>query len=110
MTFPAFTVPIVLISRTKGAPDALGNDTWATKNTTTDGVFNPGLSSESVQGQDLLISQPAVYLRPGSVVTSIDAVQVMGQVYEVDGSPNDWTNSFTGTKFGVEVKLKRVTG
>jgi long-subunit fatty acid transport protein len=98
------------LTRTKGAPDAYGNDTWTTTSSTVRGAFNPGTSSELVQGQDLLTVQPSVYLPTGTAVTAVDAVQVGGQVYEVDGSPNDWANPFTGHAFGVEVRLKRVTG
>jgi hypothetical protein len=109
VTFP-FGVPITLLTRTKGAPDALGNDTWTTTSTTVRGAFNPGSSSEAVQGQDLLTVQPSVYLPAGTVVGAVDAVQVDGQTYEVDGSPNDWVNPFTGWNPGIEVRLKRVTG
>jgi hypothetical protein len=51
-----------------------------------------------------------VYLPAGTVVGAIDAVQVAGQTYEVDGSPNDWQHPLTGWRPGVEVRLKRVTG
>lgn len=109
MTFP-FGQPITLVIRTKGEPDSFGNDTWTTTTTTVAGAFNPGASAELVQGQDILTVQPTVYLPPGTVVGAIDAVQVGGEQYEVDGSPNTWTNPFTGWQAGVEVKLKRVTG
>lgn len=109
MTFP-FGTSITLLTRTKGAPDAYGNDTWTTTSSTVRGAFNPGASSEAVQGQDLLTVQPAVYLPPGTVVAAVDAVQVDGLTYEVDGNPNAWTNPFTAHDFGVEVRLKRVTG
>ena len=109
MTFP-FGEPITLITRTKGAPDARGNDTWTPTTTTVTGAYNPGTSVELVQGQDLLTVQPSVYLPPGTVVSAIDAVQVAGLTYEVDGSPNEMTSPWTGKDFGIVVKLKRVTG
>lgn len=109
MTFP-FGEQITLVHRTKGTPDAYGNDTWTTTTTTVTGAFNPGSSVESVQGQDLLTVQPAVYLPAGTPLAAIDAVQIRGLTYEVDGSPNTWVNPFTGWQPGVEVRLKRVTG
>jgi hypothetical protein len=109
VTFP-FGQPITLIRRTKGAPDSWGNDTWTTTSTVVSGGFNPGNSVELVQGQDLLTTQPTVMLPPGTPVAAIDAVQVDGLTYEVDGSPNSPINPFTGWAPGVVVKLKRVTG
>lgn len=109
MTFP-FGEPITLVHRTKGAPDTYGNDTWTTTSTTVVGAFNPGGSSESVQGQDVLTVQPAVYLPAGTPLASIDGVQIRGLSYEVDGAPNTWVNPFTGWQPGIEVRLKRVTG
>lgn len=109
MTFP-FGEPITLMTRTKGAPDALGNDTWTTTTAVVTGAFNPGVSAELVQGQDLLTTQPTVYLPAGTIIGAIDAVQIDGMTYEVDGSPNEWRNPFTGWGAGIEVKLKRVTG
>lgn len=109
MTFP-FGMEITLLTRTKGSPDTYGNDTWTTTSSIVHGAFNPGSSSELVQGQDLLTVQPSVYLPAGTVVAAVDAVQVGGLVYEVDGSPNDWVSPYTGHAFGIEVRLKRVTG
>jgi hypothetical protein len=109
MTFP-FGQPITLIRRVKAALDAFGNDTWTTTTATVSGAFNPGTSVELVQGEDLLTTQPTVMLPPGTQVNALDAVQVDGLVYEVDGSPNSPVNPFTGWAPGVVVKLRRVTG
>lgn len=109
MTFP-FGKVITLVKRTKGVPDAYGNDTWTTSASTVHGAYNPGSSSELVQGQDVLTIQPSVYLPAGTSVAALDAVQVDGLTFEVDGQPNAWVNPFTGHAFGIEVRLKRVTG
>lgn len=71
------------------------------------GAFNPGTSVESLGGRDLLTVQPAVYLPAGTSIAAVDAVEVRGLTYEVDGSPNDWVNPFTGWNPGVEVRLRR---
>jgi hypothetical protein len=72
--------------------------------------FNPGGSAELVQGQDLIRTQPEVYAPPGTVVGPVDQVTVNGTRYDVDGSPNAYTNPFTGWQTPVVVKLKAVTG
>lgn len=109
MTFP-FGQTVSLVKRAKGAPDPLGNDTWTTTSTLVRGAFDPGTSVESVQGQDLLVTSPRVFLPAGTDVDAVDAVDVAGARYEVDGSPNDYTNPFTGWQPGVVVQLKRATG
>lgn len=110
MTYPYGTV-VTLVKRTKGPPDSFGNDTWVT--TTVDVIaqaFDPGISSEQVQGQDVLTTQPKVFLPPGTDVSYLDAVIINGEQSEVDGSPSQPISPFTGWQPGVIVKLKRVTG
>ena len=109
MSFP-FGQPIVLVKRVRGNPDGFGNDTWTTTTTTVTGAFNPGTSSELVQGQDVVTTQPSVYLPPDADVAAVDAVQVGGVQYEVDGLPALWVNPWTGWRAGLEVRLRRVTG
>jgi hypothetical protein len=107
LTFPT---PILLLTRTLAPRDADGNDTYTTVQTVTQGAFDPGGSTELVQGQDLVITQPTVLLPPGTAVGPLDAVSVAGVTYEVDGSPNAYTSPFTGWQPGVVVKLRAVTG
>lgn len=109
MTFP-FAQTVTLVKRVKSGTDGLGNDVFTTTTTDVPGAFNPGTSAELVQGQDVVTTQPTVYLPAGTDVVATDAVQVAGEQFEVDGSPNVWTNPFTGWAPGVEVKLRRVTG
>lgn len=109
MTLP-FGQPITVVARVKGAPDAFGNDTWTTTTTTVTGAFDPGTSVEQIQGEDLLVTQPRVFLPAGVDVAAVDSVQFGGQSYEVDGAPIPWTSPLTGWSPGVEVKLRRATG
>lgn len=109
MTFP-FGQYVELVVRTKGPPDVLGNDTWTTITKTVRGAFAPRGSVEQVQGQDTITTQPTVYLPADTVLTALDAVTVGDVTYEVDGAPNLWVNPFTGHRFGIEVRLKDVTG
>jgi hypothetical protein len=109
LTYP-FGQSITLVGRSRSGEDAYGNDTWTESTTTVVGVFAPGGSSELVQGQDTVISQPTVYLPAGTDVTAVDQIEVGGVRYLVDGTPNTWASPFTGWKAGVEVRLERVTG
>lgn len=106
-----FTQEVTLVRRTKGTvTDAFGNDTWAEVAVTVPGIFVPGGSTEQIQGQDLLVTQPTVYLPAGTDVGYLDAVIVAGDRYDVDGSPNAYVNPFTGWAPGIEVRLRRATG
>jgi hypothetical protein len=107
--FP-FGRDITLQVRTKTGTDAYGNDVFSTAPTVVKGAFAPGGSTEQVQGQNVLITQPTIYLQPGTDVSAVDAVDIDGDRFEVDGTPNDWINPFTGWSAGVEVRLRRVTG
>jgi endonuclease YncB( thermonuclease family) len=105
------TQTVTLIRRTKGVPDAFGNDTWTTAATPVQAVYAPGSSSENVgQGRDALTLQPTVYLPGGTDVRAVDAVVIDGDTFEVDGEPIDWRHALTGWNPGVEVRLRRVTG
>lgn len=101
---------ITVVRRVKSGTDALGNDVWTEESTDVLGLFNPGSSSELVQGQDVLTVQPSVYLPTGTDVSAIDRVEVAGLSYEVDAEPVSWASPFSSWQPGVEVKLRRVTG
>lgn len=109
--FP-YGVTVTLRTRTRSGTDAYGNDTFTTADTAVDGcAFDPGSSSELVQGQDTTIRHPAVYLPVGvDAPAAIDEVIVAGVTYQVDGAPETYSNPFTGTVFGTVVRLEGVTG
>lgn len=102
-----YTVTVTLVTRTKGTPDAFGNDTWTESTSDVQGVRAPGGSVEQIQGMDTLTAQPTVYLPPGTDVGYLDAVVIAGHRYEVDGEPVHWRHPLTGWYPGVEVKLRR---
>jgi len=110
VTFPLLADTVTLVGRTVSGQDAYGNDVYTEVQSTVPGVFAPGGSTEQVQGQDMVISQPTVYLPAGTDVTAVDAVIVGSVRYDVDGAPSDWRSPFTGWQAGVQVRLKSVTG
>lgn len=109
MDFP-FGDLITLVTRTPTGRDGDGNTTYSTVTTTLRGAFAPVGSVETVQGQDVVVTQPTVYLPAGTDVTAVDRVIVNAVTYDVDGTPAAYTNPFTGWQPGVVVKLKAVTG
>lgn len=109
MTFP-YGQPVTLLTRAVTGHDGFGNDIYSNTSTTVLGAFDPGGSVETIQGEDLVVSQPTIYLPAGTQIGSVDAVQVAGQVFEVDGSPNAPLNPFSGWEPGVVVRLRGVTG
>lgn len=107
-----FGITVTLVTRTKAVdPDVDGNDVYTAVNSSIDGcAFDPGGSTEFVQGQDMVVSQPVLYTPSGTVVDPYAQFIVNGATYEVDGSPNAYESPLSGWQPGVAIKLKRVTG
>jgi hypothetical protein len=99
--------PIILLQNGAPVADEYGDPIPSQTPVTVTGGFNPGTSAEN-PGQDTATTRPSVYLPSGTDVSWVDAVQVRGVTYQVDGSPNDWISPFTGTQFGIEVRLRGV--
>lgn len=98
-------------ARTVSGQDAYGDDQYTDATTDVPGcVFDPGTSTELVQGQDMLRTQPTLYAPAGTPVSDVDRVTVNGATYDVDGSPNALTSPFSGWSPGVVIRLKAVTG
>jgi hypothetical protein len=104
------TRPVTLVRRTKGAPDALGNDTWTTSASTVQGVYVPGTSVEQIQARDSLVVQASVLLPAGTDLRHLDSVVIDGTTFDVDGEPIDWEHPLTGWRPGVQVNLRRAEG
>lgn len=110
MGFP-FGQTVTLQQRTVTGVDADGNDTYTATSTDVTGcAFNPGPSIETVQGQDMIVDTPTLYMPAGTVVSAYDRLVVAGVTYEVSGSPNFWKSPFSGWDPGVVVSLKGVSG
>lgn len=110
-----FGPQITLVTRTVTGQDADGNDVYGETTTTVQGVFAPGGSAEyppgtGSSGGDQVISQPTVYLPLGTSLAAVDAVEVGGVRYEVDGDPLVWASPSGSKLGGVQVPLRKVTG
>lgn len=76
-------------------------------------VENVGFAPESTEesGGKQVVSTAKLYCNPPIGYGSRDQFTVRGVRYAVDGdSQGGWRNPFTGTQFGQEIQLKRVTG
>lgn len=72
-------------------------------------LFDPGGSTELVQGQDVVVSQPTLYVPPAAAIPRVvDQATVRGVRYDIDGDPNLWSD--TEWTPGIVVKLKAVSG
>lgn len=110
MTFP-IGVSTTWVERVRNGTDSMGNDVWTTTETVVMAqAFDPGVSTELVQGQDVVTTQPTVYYPPGTVPAAVDQIRIGSATYEVDGAAAAPQSPFTGWKPGVVVKLRRVTG
>lgn len=105
-----FGETVVLHARTAGTPDADGNDTWTTADTTVNNVtLYPTDSTELVQGQDLNVIRLTAVFIPAVTIAPTDTVTARGHVWEVDAATGDYHSPLTGHTI-TKAFLKRATG
>jgi hypothetical protein len=107
-----FGLQVTWMKRTITGRDAYGIDIYSTS---IPQVLNnvpvwPAGSSELMQGQDVLTDLLVAVVPHGLGVSPTDQMIVFGRTYEVTGSPFDWVSPLTGTRVGVQINLKVVTG
>lgn len=73
-------------------------------------AFDPGGTSEVLDGRTAVITRPTLYLPPGADLEASDRVVIRGRTYEVGGQPAVWTNPYDTRTKGVVVPLEEVTG
>jgi hypothetical protein len=107
-----FGETVTLVRRSITSRDADGNDQPGTAEVTITGVgWDPGTSTEIIQGRDQVVQQARFFLPTGTVVDPLDGIRrASGQLYEVTGEPGDYSSPITGWTPGVTVNVKRVTG
>jgi hypothetical protein len=115
MSLTTFTAgaQVTLLKRQKTGSDTFGNDVFSLVPTGSPmlGAFAPGGSAEIVNGRDTVVTQPTVYLTEVVDLAAIDALDVDGKTWEVDGDPLVWGPSpFTGHTGGTQIPLRKVTG
>lgn len=105
---------VVRLRYTLIGTDGYGNDLYDDEPAETplpDVGVAPRYSSERDQGESTVIVGKTLLLPPlpGYDVQPGDRFRVGGAVYEVEGEPGVWRSPFSGTFFGTEVPVKRVT-
>lgn len=101
---------VTLHTKTKGAPDALGNDTWTEVDKTYAGTaVYPRESIELVQGQDTNVIGLVAVFKPAITVSPSDQITARGERYEIDGEPGQFVSPLTGTTL-TKLNLTRVEG
>ncbi len=74
-------------------------------------IVAPRTSSEDNRARQAVIVGLSLYPPPDVRIEPADRVEVRGALYEVDGEPGVWTNTFANVPpAGIEVALRRVEG
>ena len=108
----AFPESFTILGEAVTGQDGDGNDVTTPSETATFGVFAPEGSTELIQGQDLVIANPTVYLTDGAPIPApTDKIrrESTGEVFNVDGQPAVYSNPYTGEQPGAVLRLERVT-
>lgn len=106
-----FTTTVVLV----GEPvvtgyDAGGRPVYSNAETSSPGwVLWPAGSTEDVTQEDIVTDLLNALAPPGTDVSSVSQVKVIGDLYQVTGNPYPYQSPFTGTTPGVHLMLKRVS-
>jgi hypothetical protein len=102
---------LTLIRRTPSGRDVYGNTVLTEQRVPLPGCASwPETETEITGGRDTSITTRAALLPPGTVITEVDALEIGGVVYEMDGDPEVAVSPLTGTQGGVGVRVRRVTG
>lgn len=109
---PTFPFPETFTIHTRGVTgqDSDGNDVYGDTDVDTTGAFAPEGSTELIQGEDVTLTHPTLYLSDGAPVPkATDEVTVRGTRYQIDGVPQVFHNPFTGNEPGPVIRLLKVT-
>ena len=105
-----FGETVVQHSRTRGAPDSYGNDTWTDTDVTHNGVtLYPREAVELIQGQDTNIVGIVAVFVPAVTVLATDEFTARGERWAVDGDAGQYLSSLTGSSVR-KLSLTRVEG
>lgn len=94
---------------TEGAKDRYGRATFTFTDEEILAKVAPGQSSEPRRGfAHRTIAAMTIYA--SITPDEQDEFTVRGKRYGVEGETGNWANPFTGTSFGVEIPLRKVSG
>jgi SPP1 family predicted phage head-tail adaptor len=102
---------VTLIRRTVTSRDERGNDVYSeSPEAIPQAVVQPTGSTEFTQFTDQVSTDMTVFLPYGTKVSAIDAIEIAGQRYEIQGEPSSWRSPFSGNTSPVQLRLSRITG
>ena len=109
---PSFGTTVSLVTVTVTGQDAYGKDILSKVETPIPGcsVWPATTGSEVTQGQDIVTDLLVCLFPPGTVIGATDKVKTLGRTYEVTGNSFDWASPLSGSRIGVQVNLKAVSG
>lgn len=109
MNYPS-GLDVTLVVRTESGRDAYNNPDYAESRTTVRGCpVWPDTSTEAVTESTSNVTVLVVILPAKTDVGSIDAIEIHGLSYEVQGVPFDYVSPLTGWAPGVPVKVRRAS-
>jgi hypothetical protein len=110
MTFP-YGQTVTLISRVVSGTDAYGNDTYSETSTDISPcVVQPASSTETIQWTDEVATDLTVFMPYGTDVEAVDAVEINGDRYEVQGDVSSWVSPFSGHTSPIQMRVRKVSG
>lgn len=98
------------VTVTRQSVNAYGDHTDGATHTISGCAVWPTATTETIQGQDVVVYGLTVLMPPGSDVLATDTVTVRSTVYRVTGQPNLYQSPLTGTTSGIEVVLQAAAG
>lgn len=113
-----FTETVTLLRESVTGQDSDGNDVrTGTEIEVPDSIFAPGGTTELIQGEDVVISNPTIYLgmadSDGNAVTPLATDKVRranGDTYDIDGQPQIYPpNPYTAEQVRPVLRLENVT-
>jgi hypothetical protein len=110
MTFP-YGQTVTLIKRSVNGTDGYGNDTYGeTTVKVSPCVIQPSGSTEDIQWTDEVATDLTVFMPYGTDVDAVDAVDINGVRYEVQGDVSSWVSPFSGKTSPIQMRVRKVTG
>lgn len=102
---------VTVLTRSPAGRDAHGNEIWTWAERDVPGcIVWPSGSSEQTEARDTVTDRINVSFPYGTDVSAVSRMRVRGELYEVDGTPEQWSSPLTGWRAGVLVRGVKVTG
>lgn len=101
---------VTLIRRTPTGPDDYGNTAYREDATVITGALvQPTLVAREELGQaDITVTRWKIWVQPTVDLASVDAIDVDGERFEVEGDPMHWPD-FHGGIHHIEAYLKKIS-